>query len=122
MSSEGSPSIEVHQIEVGSPASDMIFMHLRRDSADTDEHLGEHASIAFCALLEPEAVFVAADKKAAFLALAELGRGRVAAPFDLWAHLKEAGLITGAQFHSLCERTARGSGMANVPRRFGRAT
>jgi hypothetical protein len=79
-------------------------------------------AIAFCALVEPEGVFVPADKRAAFLALAELGPGRVATPFDLWAHLKDGGLITTEQFTFLCERTAKGGGLPGVPLRFGHAT
>lgn len=118
MSSGGTPSIEVHQIQVGSPASDMLYTHLRRDSVDATENLGEHASIAFCARVAPEAVFVPADKKAAFLALAELGPGRVVTPFDLWAHLHRSGFITRAQFTVLCERTVKGGALPGVPLRF----
>jgi hypothetical protein len=118
MSAGGSPAIEVHDIQVGSPAADMLFAHLRRDAADATEDLGEHASIAFCAMQGPGFVFVAADKQAAFLALAELGRGRVASPFDLWAHLSRAKLITAAQFEALCQRTVKTSAFPGVPRRF----
>lgn len=118
MATGGVTAIAVHDLVVGSPASDLLFQHLRRDSADTGENLGEHASIAFCAHVAPSAVFVPRDKKAAFLALAELGIGRVATPFDLWADLKGARLITAPQFATLCERTARDSGLPGIPRRF----
>jgi len=114
----GAPSIQVHEIPVPSPAADMVFSHLRPDSSDTDEDLGEHESIALCALVEPQAIFVAADKKAAFLAMAELGGARVATPFDCWASLKDNLLISPAQFSTLCERTVKESGLPGLPRRF----
>lgn len=118
MSSGGAPAIEVHHIVVGSPAADLLYRHLRRASSDATEDLGEHASIAFCALMSAAAVFVTADKKAAFLALAELGSGRVATPFDLWDDLSRKGLITRVQFDALCKRTVKESGLPGLPRRF----
>jgi hypothetical protein len=118
MSDAGRSSIEVHDIKVPSEAADFLYGHLRKDSSDVDEHVGEHASIAFCAVVEPDGVFIADDKQALFLALAELGSSRVATAFDLWAHLRDQKLIDPGQFKALCERTRKSAALAATPRRF----
>ncbi|HEX4386193.1 MAG TPA: hypothetical protein VH083_24730 [Myxococcales bacterium] len=118
MSDSGRSSIEVHDIKAPSAAAEFLYGHLRKDSSDVNEDVGEHASIAFCAIVEPDGVFIADDKQASFLALAELGPGRVATAFDLWAHLRDQGLIGPAQFKALCERTRKSAALAAIPRRF----
>lgn len=120
MTSGAAPSIRVHDIQVGTPASDMLFNHLRQNATDATSNLGEHASIAFCAVDAPDALFVPADKLAAYLALCELGPSRVASPFDLWEHLRSGKHITQAQFDLLCVRTTRMASLPAVPRRFVR--
>jgi hypothetical protein len=54
------------------------------------------------------------------LALSELGMGRVAYPFDLWAHLRDQRLIEAAEFRSLCLATRKGDGaLPGLPERLG---
>ena len=90
----GQPWIRVHGIQPGTPAAGMLYNHLRHNRYQSTEHLGEHASIALAATTLPTAVFVTMDKGAAFLALAELGRDRVATPYELWNWLCAEGFIT----------------------------
>jgi len=66
-----------------------------------------------------DAVFVTQDRRAAMLALAELGRSRVAHPFDLWLHLQDRDLIRRAEFKELCRRTVTAdTGLPGVPWRL----
>mgnify|MGYP003376662509 CR=1 FL=1 len=67
-----------------------------------------------------EAVFVAEDKGAAFLALSELGRGRVATPFDLWDDLLGRSVIALAGFKRLCAATERSMQPLRPPVRVAR--
>ncbi len=63
-------------------------------------------------------IFVTLDKRAAMLALAELGRGRVAHAFDLWLHLRDSGLVDSTVFDALCQRTKRSDGaLPGIPLR-----
>jgi hypothetical protein len=103
-----SPSpFSVFSVLMGSNAADVLYKHLRQPSA-SDKNLAEHQSVAWALSQCPEAVLVARDKRAAFLALAELGRGGAAHPSELWLHLLDEGLITEAQFQNLCARTSQG--------------
>ena len=92
---DGRPWITVHRVAVPSPAG-QAFARL---SQRLDP--GEAESIAWCAHESTDAVFVTQDKTAAFVALAELGLGRVALPFDLWCALRDAGLIDREAFDRL---------------------
>ena len=92
LSTTGQLSIKVDLVALGSPAGD-AFLELRAGGSAADKNIGEDAAIAF-ALYEPAAVFVAMDKLALFRALSELGRGRVAGPFDLWESLRDDGNIS----------------------------
>ncbi|MEZ4445864.1 MAG: hypothetical protein R3B72_42705 [Polyangiaceae bacterium] len=103
----GEPCIAVHDIPVLSDAATMFATHLRPNAASATRNVGEDETIAFCAAMDTETIFVTADRTAAFVALSELGRGRVATPFDLWVHLRDTELISPAVFDSLCERTAK---------------
>lgn len=94
-------------VMMGSQAADTLYNHLRQPST-SDKNLAEHQSIAWAMHECPEAVLVARDKRAAFLALAELGRGGAAHPTELWLFLLRQGLVTRAQFDDLCTRTSRG--------------
>jgi hypothetical protein len=59
-----------------------------------------------------------ADKRASLTALAELGRSRVAHPFDLWIELLEHEAISLADFEHLCRRTKNhDSGLRRMPGR-----
>ncbi|HEU4539439.1 MAG TPA: hypothetical protein VFS00_35210 [Polyangiaceae bacterium] len=115
----GGPSVAVHD---GGPAANaMLWEHLRPRAAEATKNLGEDVSIAVCATELPSAVFVAMDKRSVYVALAELGRGRVASPFDLWASLEQAGHISDAVFQGLCETTCKqDQGLVAVPKRFQR--
>lgn len=94
-------------IMIGTPAADIVFGHLRRTESRATANLAEHQSIAWLISESPEAVFVTEDKKAAFLALAELGRGRVAHSHDLWLYLRDKRLIDQTQFEKLCRASCR---------------
>lgn len=65
---------------------ELLYTHLR-PSQSTIVDLGEHEAIAWGLTISPEAVFVVCDKRAAVLALAELGRHRVCHPFEFWRAL-----------------------------------
>jgi len=104
---DGDPCIAVHDIPVPSDPAAMFATHLRPNAASATRNLGEDETIAFCATVDTETIFVTADRTAAFVALSELGRGRVATPFDLWVHLRDTELISPDVFDSLCERTAK---------------
>ncbi|MBI4700001.1 MAG: hypothetical protein HY744_02355 [Deltaproteobacteria bacterium] len=114
------PWVQVHDLPIPSPAAEMLALHLRPAATSASRNLGEDASIAFCATMNQDAIFVAADKSAAFVALAELGRSRVASPFDLWEALRDEGRIPAEAFEKLCGRTARqlGGVLPGVPWRL----
>lgn len=114
----GAGCIVTHSVGVDTPAGRMIYGHLRKNASTSDEHLGEHESIAYCAHEDRTATFVAADKLACFLALAELGPARVASPFDLWWELKAQGLIADGVLDRLASKTAKSSGLPGRPLRF----
>jgi hypothetical protein len=119
MESGGAPCIRVHPILTTSVAADHLFNHLRTRASNASRDLGEDASIAYCMGEDPEAVFVAMDKRAAYVALAELGTGRVASPFDCWAWLRDRGHITLGDFEALCARLLKVDvGLPGLPRRF----
>jgi hypothetical protein len=119
LSSEGEPSIAVHEIPADSAVAEMVIEHLRPDQSSSTKDLGEDVSIAYCAVQDLEATFVTTDKGAAYLALAELGPGRVASPFDLWLWLAREGLVTTEVRDALNAATARKDGASpGVPRRF----
>jgi hypothetical protein len=66
-----------------------------------------------------DAVFVTADKGAAYQALVELGPCRVASPYDLWASLRDLGIVGQTVFDRLCRETAsRSQATAGVPFRL----
>ena len=121
-SKEGSACVRVHDLEVGSPADD-VLMYLRAGGVAgmPTKDVGEDASIALCAAQLVDGVFVTHDKRAAFIALAELGRGRVTTPFDLWDDLQARALIAQSTFDRLCEATLKGDhSLPGIPRRIRR--
>lgn len=83
-----------------------VLLRLRPEE-QTDADLAECEAIAWAAVHAEDTVFVTQDKKAAYIALAVLGRSRVAHTFDLWIELLEQGAITAAGFEHLCEQTRR---------------
>ena len=117
MASRASPCIRVHTIVVGTPAEKILRQHLRPRFSVAPDDLGEHEAIALCAAQEHDLVFVANDKRATYLALAELGPRRVATPFDVWADLQERSLITADRFDALCQQSVKRAGLERLPRR-----
>ena len=116
----GQRIIAVHPVMSGSAAFDYLFAELRPHLPSSDKDLVEHLSIAACAHDLPDAVFVAADKGAAFLALSELGCGRVATPFDLWDDLRRRSVIALDDFKRLCAATERSMQPLRTPVRLRR--
>ena len=94
-------------VMMNSEAARILYDHLRQPTT-SDKNLAEHQSIAWALAEAPDAILVARDKRAAFLALAELGRGGAAHPTELRLHLRDQRLITPDQFNDLCKRTSQG--------------
>ena len=90
-----------------SEAAHILYDHLRQPTT-SDKNLAEHQSIAWALAERPDAILVTRDKRAAFLALAELGRGGAAHPTELWLYLREKNLVTADQFSDLCGVTSKG--------------
>lgn len=106
------------RIEVGGAAHRILTEHLRREDETTRVNLAEHQSIAWL-LQQPEGIFVVTDKQATVLALAELGRGRVAHAFDFWDYLHREGLVSESELESVASATLkRDQGLPGLPWRF----
>lgn len=118
LETDGQSWVQVHDMSSAGPATEMLFGHLRCGAAST-KNLGEDASIAFCAIEAKDAVFVSLDNNATYTALAELGPGRVATPFDLWAALEGLGLIEAGVRDDLNNAVLRKrQNLPGVPKRF----
>lgn len=106
-STNGAAIIMPFTVTVRSTAGTILYNHLRTGSGGT-ANLAEHECIAW-ALTDPAraSVLVTQDKHAAMLALAELGRGRVCHPYELWEHLLSQGHLTPQQFDDLMNATSR---------------
>jgi hypothetical protein len=111
-------SVRVHRPTAYSAASTYFLKYLRPRAADARKNMGEDVAIALAATDEPSLVFVLRDGGAALVALAELGPGRVATPFECWHELHAAGLLTLAQRDDLHTRTHKGTALPGVPLRF----
>lgn len=112
----GAPCIQIH--DGNDDAKAVLFGHLRPEDAKAKRDLGEDASIALCLVQTPEAVFVTQDKPAAYVALAELGPGRVATPYDVWSWLYERQHITEAQRDALMVATRKKDQGSQIPWRY----
>jgi hypothetical protein len=109
----------VHDMPANGQGALMLYSHLRRSVASATKNLGEDASIAFCACEALDAVFVSLDNNATYTALAELGTGRVATPFDVWHDLHVRGLLPDSAFRQLNEVTLKTrQNLPGVPRRL----
>lgn len=116
---EGESVVIARAVEVGSDADTTLWGHLRKQQALASRDLGENESIALLIHEMADAVFVVLDRKAAMVAWAELGHGRVASPFDYWDWLRAEGVIDQAAFDLLCERVTReDTGLPGIPVRF----
>lgn len=102
------------------PARETLI-ELTGGSGDTTD-LAEREAIAWLSHHGDESdVFVVYDKRATVLALAELGRCRVAHAFDLWLELENKDLISAECFERLCETTKRkDKGLKRMPARVER--
>ncbi len=113
----GLAGIQIHDGD--DRAGAVLYGHLRPSGAAASKDIGEDASIAFCIAQEPNAIFVTMDKRSAYVALAELGPGRVATPFDVWIWLENNSLITCSQRDDLMRATAKGDqGIQGIPVRY----
>ena len=101
----------------GDDSAGEILLDLHGQSRSTT-NLAEREAIAWALVHGRDAIFVTEDKRAALTALAELGRGRVAHPFDLWLHLADQGQLEPGQLEILCERTkSKDQGLERMPGR-----
>lgn len=118
---KGQTLFETFQVTLGAKdPAERILLDLHPDETATTNR-AEHEAIAWALVHGPDSVFVTADKRASLTALAELGRGRVCHPFDLWLELLDADLVTGQQFDELCHATLRGDqGLKRMPARVER--
>ena len=115
------PIVGVFEIEVdpADPAF-QILDELHSALLET-KNLAEHESLAWALTHGRDAVLVAVDKRAVLTALAELGRGRVAHPFDVWIDFFTRHWITKGQFVHLCELTEKHDrGLSRRPGRISR--
>lgn len=114
--------VEEFSVEIGDddPAAEILLeLH---GSENTRLDLAEREAISWAqvhgASAGGQAVFVTSDQRATVTALAELGRGRVAHPFDLWLDLLRQGRIGRSQFEKLCEATRnKDQGLERMPTR-----
>jgi len=103
---DGSPVFRVVDVTVNSVAGAILYRHLRSNYQGTAD-LGEHEAIAWL-LAEASAVqLVTSDKLAAFLALSELGPGRVCHPYDVWYGLHDGGYVDTEVLARLVARSGK---------------
>jgi len=116
--SGGRPIVETFEIRIGSDdPPEQVLIELHPATTSTSD-LAEHESIAWAQVHGIDAVFVCADRRAALTALAELGGGRVAHPFDVWLDLKERGWLVPRLFERLCQLTRNhDQGLPRMPKR-----
>lgn len=116
------PTVDTFEIRIGSSdPAEQVLKALHRD-ATTTTNLAEHESIAWAQVHGLDAVFVCADKRATLTALAELGVGRVAHPFDVWLDLSNRGWLSQNAFDQLCILTRKhDQGLPRMPERVSKS-
>jgi hypothetical protein len=114
------PLFEKFSIQLGDVGWQILYEHLRQKSSDVSKDLAEHEAIAWCLTRDQDAIFVSCDKLAVTLALAELGRGRVAHPFELWERFHEEKWITSQELDGLLRSTKAQNQGLSIPWRFPR--
>lgn len=119
--SDGKRLVEVFEVLIGGddPAERVLQDLHGEERTQTD--LAEREAIAWALVHGKDAVFVTADKRATVTALAELGRQRVAHPFDVWLDLLQERAVEAADFRFLCEKSKwRDQGLERMPERVAR--
>lgn len=114
----GKPLVQVFELLLSKddPAAE-IFLELHGQEKTTTNR-AEMEAIAWILVHAADGVFVTADRRAALTALAELGRTRVAHPFDLWIELLNGDALTPEEFRALCNRTRqKDQGLVRMPGR-----
>lgn len=118
---DGQRVVDVFEVLIGGDdAAGLVLQDLHGEER-TSTNLAEREAIAWASVHGKDAVLVTADARAALTALAELGRQRVAHPFDLWLELREQGVLPPAEFENLCQRTRRrDQRLQRMPERIAR--
>lgn len=111
--------VSVFSIAPKGEAADIVHRHLRDRGTSPTANLAEHQCIAYALTAAPNAIFVTQDKRAAFLALYELGPGRVVHSMDLWRHLERDKLVDTEGFTRLVNYTVHADqSLPGAPWRF----
>lgn len=119
LTSGGEAVVVERRVLGGSEAEAMLWAHLRTNTTLASRDLAEDEAIALLSREVSDGVLVVLDRKAAMVALAELGRGRVASPFDYWDWLRSERIVDQAAFDALCDATLReDAGFPGKPVRF----
>lgn len=115
------PLVAAFEIRLGSnDPAEQVLIELHPDTGST-ANLAEYECIAWALEHGSDAVFVCADKRASLTALAELGRERVAHPFDLWLDLRKRKWLSPRGFDQLCQLTRKhDQGLPRMPRRISK--
>lgn len=118
LKTDGMPWVEVHRVALGTKA-ELYYRSRMAPLLKTRFDAGEAESIALCAADATDMIFVTQDKTALYVAISELGPGRVTLPFDLWRWLHVQGLIDETSFDTLCESTysALRASLPGIPER-----
>ena len=102
--------VQVLEVNAESPAEELLYGYFRSRSEyrkGSTINFAEHQALALLMTSEPNRVFVTFDKGAAYLALMELGAGRVVHPFDLWQQLNHRNRLAPGAFADLVEKSRR---------------
>lgn len=99
------------------------LLHVAESVADATNHdKSERRQAMLQATVRPDLIFVCQDQRATLVALAELGPGWVASPFDCWDALRQQGLIDDSAFGVLSQYSLRrDGGLPGIPWRFRKA-
>lgn len=102
--------VKTLRIEMESVAEKLLYGHFRSRSEyqrGTVVNFAEHQAFALLLTEEQNRTFVTFDKGAAYLALLELGPGRVAHPVDLFWHLEQEQRLKPGAFGDLLEKSRK---------------
>lgn len=102
--------VKTLRVEVESPAENLLYGHFRSRSEyqrGSTVNFAEHQAFALLLTEEKNRIFVTFDKGAAYLALLELGPGRVAHPFDLFFYLEQKRRLEPGAFGELLDKSRK---------------